>query len=784
MNLHLRVLIIEDLEDDMLLMLRELKRGGYTLDYIRVDTPSAMQAALDSKTWDVAIADYTLPTFSAPEALKLLQTQELDLPFIIVSGTIGEEIAVAAMKAGAHDYIIKGNLTRLLPAVERELREAKERQQRRSAEQALRASQERIQMQARELSDANNALREYALELEELYNYAPCGYHSLDKHGVFVRINDTELKMLGYERDEIIGKKTFADLLTADSLPTFHANFPLLQQQGWVRNLEFQMIRSDGKIIPVSVSATALTSQGNFLRSRFVVIDISDRKRAEEKNREQAALLDITTDAIFVQDLKYRILFWNKGAERLYERESAAVLGKNAIELLYQAGETRSQFADIEITLLQQEQWQGELQQLTFSGKTIVVASRWTLVRDEAGNPKSILTVNTDITEKKQLERQFLRVQRLESLGTLASGIAHDFNNILTPILAAVQLLPMKVSSLDEQSLGLLTLIEDSTKRGAALVKQILAFARGAEGKKVPLQVRHILSEAIQVVRQTFPKNIKISSDISSANLWTVAADANQLHQVLLNLCVNARDAMPSGGNLTLFLENQQIDAAYARMNLEACVGSYVVIKVTDTGTGMPPEVLERIFDPFFTTKEPGKGTGLGLSTVLGIVKNHGGFIKVDSEVGRGTEFSIYLAAIADAARAQDEKLALLQGQHELILVVDDEPLICQVTQTTLEAYNYQALVASDGYEAIALYVERAREIDAVLMDIMMPTIDGLTAIHTLQELNPHIKIIATSGLASNKQLAQDIGSSVKAFLSKPYTAKELLDTLQRVLSN
>ena len=912
--MKLRVLIVEDSEDDMLLMLRELNRGGYTLDYVRVDTPVAMEAALDRQLWDIAIADYTLPAFSAPEALKLLQNRGLDIPFIIVSGTIGEEIAVAAMKAGAHDYIIKGSLTRLLPAVERELREAEQRLLRHNAEKALHESEARIGIQAKELSNANNALRSYADELAELYNQAPCGYHSLDKNGVFVRINDTELKMLGYSRDQMLGKKRFTDLLTAASLKTFVENFPQFQQRGWVRDLELQMLRSDGTILPVSLSATAIADEeGNYQRSRYVVIDISDRAlaennlkqsehkfraifdstfqlmgllttegiiveanrtaldavgielkdvigkpfwdtpwwsnsppqqqqvrnavsqaasgqlvrfesqhllvdgtlgyvdfslkpvfdsegkvvmlipegrdisfrlQAEAKIREQAALLDITTDAIFVRDLEHRILFWNKGAERLYEWQSEAVLGKNTLELLYRPGDV-PQFAAIETILLQQGQWQGELQHVTANGKTIIVESRWTLVRDSVGNPTSILTVSTDITEKKQLEAQLMRVQRLESIGTLASGIAHDFNNILTPILAAVQLLPMKITKLDEQTRGLLQLIEDSTKRGAGLVKQILSFARGAEGKRVPLQVEHIVAEVTQVVHQTFPKNISLNWDRSSVNLWTVAADANQLHQVLLNLCVNARDAMPNGGTLSVCLENQVIDLSYARMNLAGSgIGSYVMITVADTGTGIKPELIERIFDPFFTTKEPGKGTGLGLSTVLGIVKNHNGFIKVYSEVGKGTQFRVYLPATFEPVNPQVTELELLSGQQELILIVDDEPLIQQVIQTTLEAYNYRTLLASNGLEAVSVYVEYSDRIGAVLMDIMMPSMDGLTAIRTLQELNPQLRIIATSGLATNSHQAEEVGASVKAFLPKPYTAKELLDSLQKVLSN
>jgi two-component system, cell cycle sensor histidine kinase and response regulator CckA len=649
----LHVLIVEDSEDDMLLILRELRQGGYTLDYLRVDTATAMQAALEQQPWDIVIADYSLPAFSGSEALKLMQNQGLDLPFIIVSGTIGEDTAVDAMKAGAHDFLSKGKLARLVPAVERELREAEERRKRHIAEHAL--------------QEANDVLRNYADELEGLYNHAPCGYHSLDKEGIFIRMNDTELKMLGYTRDELLGKMKFSELLTVESLHTFQANLPLFQKQGWMRNLEFQMIRKDDSILPVSLSATVVYDKaGNYLLSRSVVIDISDRKRAEEELRD--------------------------------------------------------------------------------------------------------------------LEAQFLRAQRMESLGTLASGIAHDFNNILTPILAAAQLIPLKLPNLDRQNLELLNIIEGSTKRGADLVKQILAFARGVEGKRVPLQVRHLLAEVIKVVRQTFPKNITIATDIPTTNLWTVSADATQLHQVLMNLCVNARDAMPDGGKLGLAIANQFIDEAYTRMNLDAHIGSYVTITVADTGTGIPPKLIDRIFDPFFTTKEQGKGTGLGLSTALGIVKGHGGFVQVYSEIGSGTQFKVFLPAIADADPVQEEEQALLPGQQELILIVDDEPLIRQVAQTVLETHNYRTLLASDGIEAIAVYAQHKTEISAVLMDMMMPSMDGMTAIRTLQKLNPKINVIATSGLTSNAQLTVERGIEVKAFLPKPYTANDLLDVLQRVL--
>ncbi|MBW4671176.1 MAG: response regulator [Cyanomargarita calcarea GSE-NOS-MK-12-04C] len=507
--------------------------------------------------------------------------------------------------------------------------------------------------------------------------------------------------------------------------------------------------------------------------------EIQERKQAEQQIREQAALLNVATDAIFLSDLDHRVLFWNQGAERVYGWRRAEILGKNITELVY---EESPQLEEALKLIVVNGEWQGELHQLTKSNQKIIVQSRWTLVRDEAGQPKSILTVDTDITDKKQLEAQFFRVQRLESLGTIASGIAHDFNNILTPILAAAQLLPLRLTDIDDSSKLLLQILEDSSKRGAELVKQILSFARGGESNRTTLQLRHLLKEVVQFVKSTFPKSIEISIDISTPNLWTVWADATQLHQVLMNLVVNARDAMPFGGTLSLCASNLYIDETYAQMTLEAQVGSYVLITVTDTGTGIHPEIIDRIFDPFFTTKEVGKGTGLGLSTALGIIKNHGGFVKVYSEVGKGTQFQVYLPAQAETPTLQVAKdLTMLTGSGELILVVDDDSAVQIITKASLEDYNYRTLIANDGIEAIAYYAKRKNEISAVLMDIQMPSMNGLIAIQTLKKLNPSIKIIATSGLTSNNQLASEIG--VDTFLSKPYTINQLLNILHSILS-
>ena len=501
-----------------------------------------------------------------------------------------------------------------------------------------------------------------------------------------------------------------------------------------------------------------------------------ERKQTEQKIRQQAALLDIANDAIFVQDLGGQILFWNEAAERLYGFQKAQAIGKKTKKLWQEKNLPLLQKA---LQTLQQEgYWKGELNQTTKSGKEIIVESRWTLVRDFGNKPQSILIVNTEITQKKQLEAQFLRAQRLESIGTLASGIAHDLNNVLAPILMTAQLLETQIK--DERSQRLLPILITNAKRGANLVKQVLSFTRGLEGERTLLQLKHLIGEIQQIIKETFPKSIEVIAQIPQ-NLWTVSGDATQLHQVLMNLCVNARDAMPRGGSLTITAANLSIDENYAKMNLDAKVGPYIVVTVTDTGTGIQADVLDRIFEPFFTTKELGKGTGLGLSTVLGIIKSHGGFINVYTEEGKGSQFKVYLPAQDAKESLEEAELKLPAGNGELILVVDDEDAIRDITKTSLEAHNYQAITASDGIEAIALYAEHRDNISLVLTDMVMPSMDGLTTIRTLQKINPDVKIIAVSGLATHDKVNAAYNMGIQAFLPKPYTANQLLEAISTV---
>ena len=503
-----------------------------------------------------------------------------------------------------------------------------------------------------------------------------------------------------------------------------------------------------------------------------------ERQKSEGKIRQQAALLDVATDAIMVRGLDNQILFWNRGAEKLYGWRQEEALEQDANQLLER--ESGSELGEIQQLVTEKDQWQGELQQVTKAGQEIVVLSRWTLVQDEGGNPSSFLVVNTDITEKKQLENQFLRAQRLESLGTLASGIAHDLNNIFTPILAVTQILPRHLPELEPNLQELLSICQSNVRRGGDLVKQILTFTRGAEGEKGIIQVKHLIGEIKQIAQEAFPKTIEIQTSVSK-NLWTVNGDATQLHQVLMNLAVNARDAMANGGTLRISAENYAIEGDYARRHLEAQEGEYVLVTVSDPGTGIAADIQERVFEPFFTTKEIGQGTGLGLSTVLGIVKSHGGFIDVESQLGRGSQFRVFLPADQTTDTVAEELDDLPRGNGELILVVDDEAPIRTMSKTILETYNYRVLTANDGIEALALFSQQPKKIELVLMDLRMPLIDGQVVIRTFQKIKPQVKIIAVSGLLT-KEIGSELKDSCLACLSKPYTTEALLTTIHQVI--
>jgi two-component system, cell cycle sensor histidine kinase and response regulator CckA len=506
---------------------------------------------------------------------------------------------------------------------------------------------------------------------------------------------------------------------------------------------------------------------------------LNEQKRAEERLREQADMLDRAHDAIIVRDFKdRRIVFWNSGAERLYGWSANEAIGQPVDELILAKPE---ELGSISTTLLSTGEFRGELKEITKDKKELTVEVWSTLVRNSDGTPRSVLSINNDITEQKKLETQLLRAQRLESIGTLASGVAHDLNNILTPILMCAQALRDDLADEDRQSA--LSLIEESARRGAAVVKQVLTFARGVEGERVLIKPSHLIEEMVDIARKTFPKSIEIRCHYPD-DLWSIEGDPTQLHQALLNLSVNARDAMARGGSLVLAAENFSVDEHYASMTPEAKVGPFVTLQLSDTGTGMPRAIIDKIFDPFFTTKEVGKGTGLGLSTALGIVKSHGGFISVYSEPGKGTTFKLFFPATMTHEQLQQSTTLVvpMQGNGELILVVDDEPNILGVTKMILEKHHYNVLSAGDGPEALAIFAQRMDSISLVLTDVSMPYMDGAALARALKKMKSDLPIIASTGQGEQAGVADCEALGVRNILAKPYNMQQLLATVHDTL--
>jgi PAS domain S-box-containing protein len=642
----------------------------------------------------------------------------------------------------------------------------------------LRIHQIELELQNRELRETRQQLEEAHQRYADLYNFAPVGYLTLDLDGVIQEINQTATALVGRKRLSLLGKP-LSKFVAKHDIARWRAHLRECKKQGGEKMITELDLKVRGGLISVRLESRPIFTGPLVTTIRTALIDITERLHAQEKLLEQAALLDQAPDAIIVRSLDDRILFWNRGSERIYGWTAEEVLGRDVKELINK--NIISEFNESKQAVMEKGEWFGTLQQLTKNRKEVITECRWRLLRDSDGRPRSILAINTDITDRKRIEEQLLRSQRLESVGTLASGIAHDLNNILSPILMGVDLLEMK--PLDEGAQQTLDVIRRSAERGCSLIAQVLSFARGTEGQKATLRPEHLIKEITKILDETFPKNTTIKYSLSR-DLAAIKGVPSQLHQVLMNLCVNARDAMPRGGTLTITAETVVFDEHHAQLNPEAKPGPYVLLAVADTGTGIPREIAERIFDPFFTTKERGKGTGLGLSTVQGIVKGHQGFITVNSEMGRGTQFRVYLPAIVTEHTAHTAAPAynLPPGHGELILVVDDEEPVRQITRMTLERSGYRVIVASDGAEAVALYTLHKDEIEAVLTDMMMPLMDGPATIRALVEINPQVKIIASGGLAESERVAEATQSGAQAFLAKPYSTETLLVTLDRMI--
>lgn len=593
----------------------------------------------------------------------------------------------------------------------------------------------------------------------ELITQQPDGVLVVDPEGTIRFANPAARRLLPEIRDGLEGESF---------------GFPVESEEP----TEIEIRRPDGPPRVAEMWTTKTEWDGD-LAWLVTLRDLTFRREAEKQLRQQAALLEKARDAILVWDLDGTLTFWNPAAAELYGWGEEEAVGSRVEELL--AMESPS-FLEAHDALMRDGEWSAEVEHTRKDGTSVTVDARWTLIRDDDGEALHILAIHTDVTEKKRLMAQFLRAQRMESIGTLAGGIAHDLNNVLAPILMSIGLLKMDAE--DPDTLETLSTIESSARRGAALVQQVLTFSRGVEGERLPIRLPALLGDLGTVVRDTFPRSIRFEVDVEPG-LRRVIGDPTQVHQILLNLAVNARDAMPEGGTLRVAARNVELDERDVAATLgTGRPGHHVQIAVSDTGIGMTRETQGRIFDPFFTTKEVGKGTGLGLSTVATIVKSHGGIVRVSSVEGEGTTFTIWLPAgeVEDPGPAPDQESDPPRGGGELILLVDDDEAVRSVARRTLMSWGYDVVAAEDGLAAVEIFGRRGAEIDLVLTDVMMPNLDGPEMIQALRRIDPMVRVIAWSGLVSEGGLARARASGADRVLAKPYSAPELLGAIHEVL--
>ncbi|MEM1096193.1 MAG: ATP-binding protein [Bacteroidota bacterium] len=485
-------------------------------------------------------------------------------------------------------------------------------------------------------------------------------------------------------------------------------------------------------------------------------------------------VLNEVLDAIQVRSLQGELVYWNRRAEELFEQEGVSVAGR-ASAARAQA-EQASIYRDAHTSVRSRGHWRGELRHEAANGTEVILDSRWTLLEGHEDRPPLIVMVDEVITDRKTLETQLYRTQRLESLGTLASGVAHDLNNVLMPIIMSAELLRQPRDAASRASI--IENIERSAQRGADILRQMLTFARGAQGRQVVMQPRHIIREVENVMRQAFPRAIRIYIHAHGEE-HLIRADATQIQQVLMNLCVNARDAMEDSGTLTVRSEAVEVSPTQADVHPDVNPGRFLCITVQDTGGGIPADDLDKIFEPFFTTKQLGMGTGLGLSTVHSIVRSHRGFIEVQSQVGVGTSFQVYFP-IVEGERVEtgvNKARVQIEGRSRSILVIDDEESIREVLAEVLEACGFTVLTAQDGTEGVALLAEHRHAVVLIITDMMMPYMDGPSTLRVIRRIKPDVLVIAMSGVL--RDLQTDMRKlDVAAYLPKPFSTQQLMDVL------
>ncbi|MBD0373775.1 MAG: PAS domain S-box protein, partial [Pyrinomonadaceae bacterium] len=764
----LKVLHVEDQERDVALLARHLSHAGYDLTSERVETPETMRAALEKQEWDVILCDYSMPHFDALAALSLLKETGLDIPFIIISGTIGEETAVAAMLAGANDYLMKDNLARLAPAIEREMHEAENRRARRLAEEALRESEDRYR------------------DLVEHSHDLICTH---DLEGRILSVNQAAIKLLRYDQDTLL-TKNIRDLLFSEHRDQFENYIAELQEDGIAQGLMSVQTRTGERRIWEYTNTLRIEGVTAPI-VRGMAHDVTEQKRAEaekakltaqiEKERQRLNNIVATVPGVVWEAwgepdaATQRINFVNDYVETMlgYSVEEWLSTPNFWLSIVHPDDRERTALAAA-ANFASGRKATMEFRWVAKDGPVLWVESNSTVITDDDGQPVGLRGVTIDITERKTLEEQLRQAQKMEAIGQLAGGVAHDFNNLLTVITGYSDLAMRRLQTEDPLRRNIEE-VKKASDRAAALTRQLLAFSRKQVLQPKVLDLNAVVSELENMLLRLIGEDIELRTALG-AELGSVKADPGQIEQVLMNLAVNARDAMPEGGKLTIETENVYLSEEYAARHIGVTPGHYVMLAVTDSGTGMDEKTRARIFEPFFTTKELGKGTGLGLSTVYGIVKQSGGNIWVYSEVGRGTTFKVYLPHVDEGAqdyKRTPEMEEVLQGT-ETILLAEDEELVRNLAREVLETYGYQVLEAANGGAALLICERYMEPIHLLVTDVVMPELSGRALADRLAQLRPEMKVLYMSGYTDNAIVHQGVLDEEANFIQKPFTPDAL----------
>ncbi|CAM3118593.1 hybrid sensor histidine kinase/response regulator [Rariglobus hedericola] len=757
----LKILFAEDNPLDAELVLRQLRRDGFTFESLRVDTEPAFSDALNAE-WDLILSDFDLGSFNGLRALELVKSRKLDIPFILISGTIGEDLAVEAIKQGASDYLLKDRLVRLGTAVTQAIMEARLRRERRESEAALAVSESRYRLLVEQASD---------------------GIFTVSEEGRYTDVNARGLEMLQYSRSEFLGL-TLGTLLAPTDWPRLAEEVSYLRN-GQSRVSEFRIRRRDGTWFDAEISARALPD-GQLLG---IVRDLTERRRSEQALRESEErfrqIAENINGVFWITDpLNQDLLYVSPGYEMIWGRSCESLYGAPSTwtDAIHEDDRERVERA---VSLQAMGGYHEVYRILRPDGTLRWVRDRAFPIKDASGNVYRIVGTTEDITDWRKLEEQFLQAQKLEAIGTLAGGIAHDFNNILGAIIGYIELAKMGLKG-NPSAHQYLEMVLQGANRAASLVKQILAFSRQQDHQRVTLQLRHVVAEPIKLLRATIPAMIDFDVSLDS-DLPVVQADPTQIHQVVMNLCTNAAHAMHGRpGRLGVKLEKFLMDPRQTEVvaaNLKP--GLYVRLIVSDTGCGMERSTLERIFEPFFTTKGPGEGTGLGLSVVHGIMQSHEGAVTVHSEPGEGTSFHLYFPADGTAAVEVKpiEKNEIARGSGQHVLFIDDEQPLAQLGQSILEALGYRATAFTDAAEALAHFKSAPGDFDLVITDLSMPGIMGTDLAAEILAIRSDIPVVLTTGYSAKMDSGAVQSLGIGELLLKPFSFRSLSIAVDRLLS-